>query len=58
MIILLYVSAGRVGNFGCNLDIYILQEKLSNWNGCKKMIQKLLVECENALERVRENSVG
>lgn len=36
MIILLYVSAVRVGNFGCNLDIYILKEKLSNWNGCKK----------------------
>lgn len=48
------VSAVRVGNFGCNLDIDILKEKLSNYNGCKKKIQKLLVECENALERVRD----
>lgn len=59
MIIFVYVSAVRVGNFGCNLGIYILKEKLSNWNGCKttkKEIQKLLVKCENALERLRENS--
>lgn len=50
----------RAGNFGCHLHIYILKEKLSNWNGCKKgkgkKSQKLLMECENALERVREKT--
>lgn len=51
----------QLGELGILDAIWIFTFYKRSWvigMDAKNMIQKLLVECENALERVRENSVG
>lgn len=56
VIVLLYVSAMRDGNFWCNLDICLLREKLDNWSRCKKRFKTYCITSGvwNAIEGERK----